>query len=83
ESMGDALRVTLVATGIGSQSMSMPVKPTVKLVEARESESEANNDEIERPMATHADNRAKVVEKEGNYDLDYLDIPAFLRRQAD
>lgn len=83
ESMGDALRVTLVATGIGSQSMSMPVKPAVKLVEARESESEANNDEIERPMAIHADNRAKVVEKEGNYDLDYLDIPAFLRRQAD
>ena len=83
ESMGDALRVTLVATGIGSQSMSMPAKPTVKLVEARESESEANNDEIERPMAIHADNRAKVVEKEGNYDLDYLDIPAFLRRQAD
>ena len=83
ESMGDALRVTLVATGIGSQSMSMPAKPTVKLVEARESESEANNDEIERPMPIHADNRAKVVEKEGNYDLDYLDIPAFLRRQAD
>lgn len=83
ESMGDALRVTLVATGIGSQSMSMPVKPTVKLVEARESESEANNDEIERSMAVHAENRAKVVENEGNYDLDYLDIPAFLRRQAD
>ncbi len=83
ESMGDALRVTLVATGIGSQSMSMPAKPTVKLVEARGSEPEANNDEIERPMAIHADNRAKVVEKEGNYDLDYLDIPAFLRRQAD
>jgi len=83
ESMGDALRVTLVATGFGSQSMSMPVKPTVKLVEARGRESEANNDEIERPMAIHADNSAKVVEKEGNYDMDYLDIPAFLRRQAD
>jgi len=83
ESMGDALRVTLVATGIGSQSMSMPAKPTVKLVEARESESEANNDEIERSMAIHAENRAKVVENEGDYDLDYLDIPAFLRRQAD
>lgn len=84
ESMGDALRVTLVATGIGSQSMPMtPVKPTVKLVDAYVNVPEANNDELKRPVTVRAENRAEVAEKKDDYDLDYLDIPAFLRRQAD
>ncbi len=83
ESMSDNLRVTLVATGIGSESLFMPMKPTVKLVETPASEPEALNEELERPMAIRTENRAKVVENEDEYDLDYLDIPAFLRRQAD
>ncbi len=83
ESMSDNLRVTLVATGIGSESLFMPMKPTVKLVETPASEPEALNEELERPMAIRTENRAKVIENEDEYDLDYLDIPAFLRRQAD
>jgi cell division protein FtsZ len=86
ESMGDNLRVTLVATGISSKSLSMPVKPMVKLVEAPVSEPESNAREpepVEHPVAIHAENRAKAAEGEEGYDLDYLDIPAFLRRQAD
>ena len=83
ESMSDNLRVTLVATGIGSESLSMPIKPTVKLVETPASEPEILNEELERPVAIRTENHAKVVEKEDEYDLDYLDIPAFLRRQAD
>ena len=83
ESMADNLRVTLVATGIGSQALSMPAAPKVKLVETPKLEPEVADEELEKTVAIHAENRAKVIEKEDDYDLDYLDIPAFLRRQAD
>ena len=53
------------------------------LVETPKIEPEVIDEELEKPVAIHAENRAKVIEKEDNYDLDYLDIPAFLRRQAD
>ena len=83
ESMADNLRVTLVATGIGSQALSMPAAPKVKLVETPKLEPEVADEELEKPVAIQAENRAKVIEKDDDYDLDYLDIPAFLRRQAD
>ena len=96
ESMADNLRVTLVATGIGSQSMSMPVRPAVKLVETKPKKVIEDpavigmEDELEAPVAIRTENRAKdthvearATESEDDYDLDYLDIPAFLRRQAD
>ena len=83
ESMADNLRVTLVATGIGSQTLSMSAAPKVKLVETPKLEPEVDDEELEKPVAINAENRAKVIEKEDDYDLDYLDIPAFLRRQAD
>ncbi|NNC68916.1 MAG: cell division protein FtsZ [Gammaproteobacteria bacterium] len=91
ESMADDLRVTLVATGIGSPRVSMPARPAVKLVETQpkkviEDPSVTGlEEELEAPVAIRTENRAKatVSEKEDDYDLDYLDIPAFLRRQAD
>jgi len=94
ESMADDLRVTLVATGIGSPKVAMPVRPTVKLVETppkKVIEDPAVVDyeeELEAPVAIRAENRSSAVaaasaSKEDDYDLDYLDIPAFLRRQAD
>ncbi len=83
ESMADNMRVTLVATGIGSHAMSVPAAPKVKLVETPKVEAEHVSEELEKPVAIRSENRAKVVEKEDDYDLDYLDIPAFLRRQAD
>ena len=87
ESMADNLRVTLVATGIGSQTLAMPKKPAVKLVEPQKLETESATvpmqEDVEAPVAIRTENRANVTEKEDDYDLDYLDIPAFLRRQAD
>ncbi|NNC67475.1 MAG: cell division protein FtsZ, partial [Gammaproteobacteria bacterium] len=81
ESMADDLRVTLVATGIGSPRISMPVRPAVKLVETKpkkviEDPSVAGLEEdLEAPVAIRTENRAKaaVSEKEDDYDLDYLD----------
>jgi cell division protein FtsZ len=78
--MGGDLRVTLVATGLGAQP-AVAQKPTVKLVEKRAS-GEVDYGKLERPTVMR--NEARAANKfDQDYDLDYLDIPAFLRRQAD
>ena len=74
------LRVTVVATGLG-QSLDRTEKP--KLVVDRSNNGEVDYEKLERPAVI----RKKVVgerfEAEPGANLDYLDIPAFLRRQAD
>jgi len=81
--MGGDLRVTLVATGLGSRPI-VAQKPAVKLVEKRAS-GEVDYGKLERPtvMRNEARPAGKFDSERGDYDLDYLDIPAFLRRQAD
>ena len=84
ESMEDNLRVTLVATGIGVRPLSTQ-KPIVKLVETSATGLDSKS-EVEYPKrlaAMRAKNRGKTEKKEDEYDLDYFDIPAFLRNQAD
>ena len=78
----EEIRVTVVATGLGAQ---MGVsEPTIRLVQKpnaasafehpdKASEIRQKRVEVKR---TGTDNHKPV-------DLDYLDIPAFLRRQAD
>ncbi|WP_295456068.1 cell division protein FtsZ [uncultured Thiodictyon sp.] len=87
----DELRVTVVATGLGARRISVVVRPNreepphVRLVAADGEETGPDYGEIERrpaiyrKAATAGGNTAEAVE----HDLDYLDIPAFLRRQAD
>lgn len=76
ESIGDDLRVTLVATGIGSQVVSTSGEATVTLVEESNSRFRA---------VRSGRNRTKAVGKDDYHalDMDYLDIPTFLRSQAD
>ena len=83
-SLEDELRVTVVATGIGNER-----KPDITLVK------NAQKAAIERPMRpmmheTHApryDDRVMQqtvnAEPQPRSEPDYLDIPAFLRKQAD
>jgi cell division protein FtsZ len=73
------LRVTVVATGLGVQSA---VKP-VRLVEHRVN-GEVDYKQYEKPTAIR-DKRAvgDGLRRDGSFDTEYLDIPAFLRRQAD
>lgn len=86
--MVDDLRVTVVATGLGHGKAVEAGKP-VKLVyqnsrEERPVSAEPRYEDYERPavMRTQAAAAAKVATAE-DVGLDYLDIPAFLRRQAD
>jgi cell division protein FtsZ len=74
------LRVTVVATGLGVQSQ--PAKP-MRLVE-RTTGGDVNYKQYDTPTAI----RDKKAVGDGlshvkDFDSEYLDIPAFLRRQAD
>ncbi|GFM53209.1 cell division protein FtsZ [Pseudomonas capsici] len=94
--MRDELHVTVVATGLGAK-IEKPVKVidnTLQAVQqaaaqpaaARQEAPSVNYRDLERPtvMRNQAHASATAAAKMNpNDDLDYLDIPAFLRRQAD
>ncbi|MDC9719648.1 MAG: cell division protein FtsZ [Gammaproteobacteria bacterium] len=86
--MSDELKVTVVATGLG-HAYAAEVEPTVKAV-VNNTMKRPTGDQMELPtvnagnghmsdsVAENADNSAT-----SDGDIGYLDIPAFLRRQAD
>jgi cell division protein FtsZ len=85
----DELRVTVVATGLGVRRSAKVGKdePTMRLVTSDRSEAVIPNyREMDRPAVYRkgfAATAAAQAEPALDTDLDYLDIPAFLRRQAD
>jgi len=82
--MHDELRVTVVATGLASQLETKQEKPEpVKLVQ-RNKTGEVDYTELDRPAVIRrkASGDPMPPPKAAD-DMDYLDIPAFLRRQAD
>ncbi len=82
--LSDELRVTVVATGIGHGRAAQVEEVTpVKMVQRNKS-GEVDYGELDRPTVI----RNKVSGGDTTVpsldsDLDYLDIPAFLRKQAD
>ncbi len=81
--MEGELRVTVVATGLGQphQASAGDDKP-VKLVVEKTSDGQVNYGELDRPTVMRKQ-QAEKVRTGTTDDLEYLDIPAFLRRQAD
>lgn len=87
--MADELRVTVVATGLG-QAAAVSEAP-VKLVYEKQQEQaevvakETKYEDYDRPTVMRAQSGAATAKTAAADDgsLDYLDIPAFLRRQAD
>ena len=90
----DELRVTVVATGLGEPHSATKDRPTaepkMRLVgqPAAETAAPASTDDYDTPAFIRnkrvaAGGGAAPAESSGDSDLDYLDIPAFLRRQAD
>jgi cell division protein FtsZ len=79
--MQGELRVTVVATGLG-QSEQFGEKP-VKLVVDKTAEGQVDYGQLDRPTVIR--NKAATEKYAGNSEssMEYLDIPAFLRRQAD
>ena len=79
----DEMRVTVVATGLtGARQAS---EPTLKLVQKNTGEIDYG-EMTRRPALTRKQPQMEPrseAKKEKTMDLEYLDIPAFLRRQAD
>ena len=98
DTLGDTLRVTIVATGIGDTGLTLV--PGVESAQRTTVDAPVYVPEampefvsIEQPVSEPATaeavstvkyrrNESAVLES-GELDMDYLDIPAFLRRQAD
>tara|TARA_R110001592_G_scaffold363371_1_gene685651 strand:- start:271465 stop:272628 length:1164 start_codon:yes stop_codon:yes gene_type:complete len=85
--MGDELRVTVVATGLGSEAAKAPLQVVESAPKSAsvDVENEPDYAQFERPTAMRKSRRggsgqALAVEAGGE---EYFDIPAFLRRQAD
>lgn len=87
------LRVTVVATGLGvvgaslASSKETKQAPTKVIDNTRRSAPPADYAALDRPAHlranAHSSNAAALAAPLGDKELEYLDIPAFLRRQAD
>lgn len=81
--MGDELRVTVVATGLGHPQATTESNVVRHL--HRDSNGQPRYEELDKPTILRRQNaprRAVHAEME-EMDMDYLDVPAFLRNQAD
>ena len=92
--MSDRLRVTVVATGLGQPALERkaPSKVVdngqVAPIQMRKSSGETDYDALEKPTVIRRGSSggeavARKLDARADADMDYLDIPAFLRRQAD
>jgi cell division protein FtsZ len=82
--MHDELRVTVVATGLGAGEVSLEEKPEPVQLVHRNKRGEVDYAELERPAVIRKKASGDPLPPPASADdLDYLDIPAFLRRQAD
>jgi len=89
--MSDELRVTVVATGIGEGTSNRADEQNIRLVYQHAKEAKQNSNEAAGAISASVTEEVEVDPVESprisgeskQKDFDYLDIPAFLRRQAD
>jgi cell division protein FtsZ len=77
EMLDDQIRVTVVATGLGHPYTQQVAPQKPKVVKTN---GELNIEELDKPTVIRRQERKDVIDE---YDEELLDIPAFLRRQAD
>jgi len=87
ESLGEDIKVTVVVTGMGGEAVAN--NPVVKLVSPSVATA-GNNDyssfdspTVNRNKSAESRETRFGVQPKSNTDMDYLEVPAFLRRQAD
>ena len=87
DSLGEDLRVTLVATGIGRPSVGVARRDESRIRLVRNGTDDTpfmvENDESDAPAVIRRRDRKAQVDALKSTGLDDLDIPAFLRRQVD
>ena len=80
--MSEGLRVTVVATGLGQKLQTSMEKP-VTLVTPEGPDGTVDYGQLDRPTVIRNKVAGERYATGTDGSLDYLDIPAFLRRQAD
>jgi cell division protein FtsZ len=88
EAMGDDLRVTVVATGLGAHATLRQPKPQLVVSQKTGTDNQAvsngvDYNQLDAVPAVIRRNRASTVEALQQSGVDKYDIPAFLRKQAD
>ena len=86
ESLGDGLRVTIVATGLGKPMVRQAAKPLVMVAQKTGTDNmsmEVDYGALEQPAVIRRRNRDATIEAMRQSGVEMLDIPAFLRKQAD
>lgn len=82
--MSDELRVTVVATGLGRKEDEQTGTHHLRVLEHTRSDGTLDYHNLERPAVMRNNQAARVTaDALDSRDIDYLDIPAFLRRQED
>jgi len=86
ESMGDELRVTIVATGLGSPLERKQAKPELvyeKRTGTHDVPMAVDYTQLEMPAVIRRGGHREAVEAMKQSGMETLDIPSFLRKQAD
>jgi cell division protein FtsZ len=92
EAMGSSLRVTMVATGLGNPVRGAAKPPMIRIVEPIQMTGTDGptgfgaydaNSNYDTPTAIRSRRNQAAVEMAQSAGIDTLDIPAFLRKQAD
>ena len=84
ENMGDTLRVTMVATGLGGAVARQQPKPQLVVRNGTDNAPMVVDYEaLEQPAVMRRRERGAQLEAMKQSGVDFLDIPAFLRKQAD
>ena len=82
--MGENLRVTVVATGLGSQELEKPRTVVDNTRKKIAGDGALDYGDFDKPTVMRkARIEGDTSELQESKDMEYLDIPAFLRRQAD
>ncbi|MEK6593764.1 MAG: cell division protein FtsZ [Pseudomonadota bacterium] len=84
ESLEDSIRVTIVATGLGKpiRQQSKPLS-VVQRTGTDNAPVDVDYDALEQPAVIRRRNRDATIEAMRQQGVEMLDIPAFLRKQAD
>ena len=85
DDLEDNLRVTIVATGLGKSTTRAQPKPLTVVLQATGTDGlsgAVNYEELDQPAVIRR-NRSQTIEAMQKSGVEMLDIPAFLRKQAD
>lgn len=77
--MTEELRVTVVVTGLGEKSD----RPSLRAADMTKSDGSFDYQQLEKPTVIRKQGMQPRAMSEAGQDMDYLDIPAFLRRQEE